>query len=196
MWSRRVAVIAAAVVTLTVVVALVVWALGDDGQPSDAASPQHSTSSPGPDAPTDGAEPGEDDTGDGQAAGAGPLAVDEAIEPAVDDQMALDTYCSLDPDVLDAMPRPPGGGDVDPDALRDALVLLSDRKQEWSFAAFGRPGFESLLTVVDEVGTQWQAAMDAFDSGETDTANDRLADADAAIAELRERLEAEAVDCP
>lgn len=207
--ARLIAASAAVLLALVVLIVFLVRSGGDDG-----ADPAAATDSPGSGAAAD-ARPstmperdvdGTAGNGDGETAGdpvdetegdqTDPLTIAPDADPGVDDEIALDTYCSIDTEVLDGLPRLRGDGEVTADGLRDAIVLLSDRQQEWTFAAFGRPGFESLVSLVDDLEGQWQAALVAFDSGEPEAAQAELEDGDAVLADIQARLDAAALDCP
>jgi hypothetical protein len=212
MKTRRARLIAASAAVLLALVPLIVVLVrsgGDGAADAAAATGWHGSGANADTRPSTipkGDAAGTAGNGDGETAGGSvdetdgdqtdPLAIAPNADPGVDDEIALDTYCSIDTEVLDGLPRLRGDGEVTADGLRDALVLLSDRQQEWSFAAFGRPGFESLVTLVDDLEVQWEAALAAFDSGEPEAAHAELEDGDAVLADIQARLDAAAVECP
>lgn len=125
-----------------------------------------------------------------------PLATGGTEEPGVNDAEAVDAFCTVEPDALRMLVYPPGSTTTDADTLRNAMILVSDLRQQWDFSAFGRPGFQAILEPVDEVEKKWQAALDAFDSGEPATAEQEMAAADAAIVELEATIAAADISCP
>lgn len=213
--NRRVA---AAAGVGAVAAAAVTWIAvangGDDPDPA-AAPGDTATTAPGDDGTGDPAPGGADPTApatDGTPAPPAPgptasaprpaadatldpITVEDEDEVGIDDDGARDVFCSIEPGTQLRGLVGGAGEDVDPDQLRDALVLLDDTRSQWAFASFGRPDFESFMTLVDDVADRWQEAMDGFDSQDADAAGQALGEADDIIDQLDVLVENADVDC-
>jgi hypothetical protein len=210
--ERTYVIAAAATIVGAIAIGLTVWAVSGSGEdvatdPSAetaGVSTERDDSESGADGAVDSDEDSDEES-DGESAedssesgGRSGADIDVLVaadaDDAVDDEMAVTMYCTIDADRIAAMPLS-ADGDVSEEALRAAVISLSEQHDEWRFAAYGRPGFEQILEPVAEIETGWQQAVDAYDAADSGAARSAVNDADAAVAALRDRLDEADVEC-
>lgn len=184
--SARIGAVAAAAVVAVLVAVAVGLSVGftEDTSPGREAS-----AATGSDVDAEvGTAPGEDPAGSPAgsepADGDEPAQTDTTPEPDAPVPAERPLLCTISAQQVRGLLGTAGSGPETAEALRTGIVLLDERLQEWRSGAAGLPAVEEDLEIVDTVADGWEQALIAFDTGESEAAQESMDDAERALSTL------------